>query len=579
MLSLAIPFYFNFLLGFVWCADTNSIRSWTFNHQRVSKNAHIIIQKIKGEGDIFLMIQNKNQFTVLSSSKYFICNGSIPLFNHISTHYVNTSILPQSFPINPNMGGGIFYFTLFNCLSSISVKRITFSFLNTWGRLPFEKYPLIYICWIESAFYIVLFILCLINSAKHTELRVTLHYLILGTVFIYTLSIIITSVLFTYANSRSDKGVDINQNIISILSSVLLCLRNFCLLALILFLVSGLSIVYEKISTSRVIMIISISAVFSVAEFLCDSYVSDNFSFGIYSLIYVIFIILYILYGALLLYLAYHSLNTLEAHLSLIYTANIDPNTTPTFRKLELLDRCRKCSIAILLFFVGSSMLYRMGVFYYFISYLIIEIAMSILISIVCWYCRLRYKMAATYCDDEEAYIVNETHNRSQNDQDTDDQLDTVPTVFQYNNDNNSNNKKHRNSKSPRNSRSQNQSQINNNDQQNNQSNDQSTDQTNLQQETGNTVSVLTNPYDLKNNINDIEDDRSLSSSLSTKSDSEISFESDVNNQSTNNNQNQNENSTQNERSNNSLKKWEYGMLLPPMPNEDFSQNQIHPTD
>lgn len=549
--------FFLFFFPFIYCASNGNIQAWTFKKERVSKNAEIIIHSIKGSGDFNLMIQNKAQHDTLTISKYFLCNSSTPIYQCMSLNPINKSELPQSFLINPNMGAGYYYFTIYNCISPMKIQRITFSFLNSWGRLPFEKYPLIFICWIESAFYLVLLILCLINSLKHTELRVLLHYLIVGTVFIFTLSTIISGVLYTYTNRKSNKVNDINQNAIWITSSILLCLRNFCLLMLILFLVSGLSIIYEIIKVSKILLILLLSALFTVSEFLCDSDVLNDISFSIYAIIYVIFIVLYILYSIFLINLSCHSMNTLEAHLVMIQDANIDPETTPTYRKIELLEHLRKCSIAILLFFVGSSILRRMGIFYYFISYLIIEIAMAILLSLVCWFCRLRYKMAATYYDDEEAYVAKETQNDSQISEYSDENSRRLKTVFKYQVSND-----HKNA---------NQSQLEN------RADGQFNGQRNLQNQTENLVSVLTNQYDIDNDNKDGEndnrdgenDDRSLSS--------ELSFEADADNQ--NQNQNENNANSQNGRSESSLIKWEYGMMLPPMPQEDFSQNQVHPTD
>ena len=591
---------FQILLGLTYSARTDEITAWTFNEQRVSKNAEIIIRSIDGYGDFYLMIQNTKQYKIFRAFNTFICNATQPAFDYISTYYIDTSNLPQNFPINPNMSGGIYHFTIYNCLSPIRITRITFSFLNTWGRLPFEKYPLLFICWIETGFYLVLFILCLINSLKHRELRVLLHYLILGTVFICTASTATSSLLFLYANDKNDRAKNINQSAISISASVLLCLRNFCLLMLSLFLVSGLSIVYERLKTKKVIMIISLSAIFTIVEFMIDSYISYSFSLGVYSLFFIFFIVLYILFTIFLVNLSSHSLNTLNAHIVMIYSANIDPETTPSYRKKELLETCKRCSIAILLIFVASSILYSVGVFYYFISYLLIAISMAVLVSIICWTCRLRYKMAATYCDDEDAYVINDGNNGN-NDQ----QQNFVQSQFQY----------QLQEQNPSTNQNANATEVvNANPYSSPYSNPVQSQNQGLQQKSSQIASSLMNADDEKD-----DDDMSLSSSNGFSEDNNNNTNTNKSNntntnKSNNTNTRNNENATANneinadigngniarnddtgnnindaENNNNNnnngggnqgnLIPWEYGMKLPPMPQEDFAQNQVHPTD
>ena len=348
---------------------------------------------------------------------------------------------------------------------------------------------------------------------------------------------------------------------------------SFCLLMLTLFLVSGLSIIYEKIKLFKVFLIIGMSALFALSEFFFNEYLSNTYSFIIYILISVFFIIIYILYSLLLFHLTYHSMNTIDAHMAMIYNSNIDPQTTPTFRKRKLLELCRKCSLSILLIFVLSSILYRMGAFYYFISFLIVEVAMAILLSIICWSCRLRYKMAATYCDDEEAYFVTDNQNQSQDQILIADQNQNIIT-FQYQYPTNPDQMQDQ----PQNN-SENQVIANSNGK--NEGKTKSQSQGQLDGQSQKIAASLTAQNDTDKVKED--DDLSLSSMHSINGGSDDGFESDktLRTQRGENGAKKGENNTSNENQSgeNTLRQWEYGMMLPPMPQEDFTQNQVHPKD
>lgn len=394
-------FFLLFLL-FPFISSLDYKDHWAFHHERVSSNAIIYIHEIDGKWDFNLMIQSQRQYNKYET---FTCKNNLPTMSYVSTSKINSTGFPQAFPIMS--GGGVYYFSIFNCNRSFIINSISFSFLNSWGRLPFSKYPCIYITAVESAFYLVLFVLFIINVCNHMNLLTRLHVLIGTTIGISFLSCILSASLLISTNRKDSDFVSIKQNAIYISSSVFLCFRNFCLLMLTLFLSSGLSIVYEKLEICTVFWIVFVSGLLGILGFLFDSDALSSWPSIFRPVAFMLFIMVFVLEILYLIRLSAAALATLNAHMEMIDSAGIDSNTTPTYRKRQLLSKLRIYSIVLQGFFFVSLLLYQSGAFLYFISYLIISFANALLLSFICWKCRLRKNMAASYYSPEDSNDIN----------------------------------------------------------------------------------------------------------------------------------------------------------------------------
>ena len=373
--------------------------SWAFNVQRVSSNSQLIIHKLEGDNETNVMVQTRSQYNSLQNFGFFFCedNRTIPIHDFVSIHYVNQT--PAYVPIEDS---GTYYFSLYSCGKNFTITRIVFGFHNSWGYLFFEFYPCIYISWIEVGFYLILFILLLINACRQRGIAILLNWIIIGSTGIQMVCCTVAATLYLLSNmNESSTGLQIAANVMS-------CVRTFILIVLSLFLASGLSIVYEKLPWQRIVFIIVSSAIFAVFEFLIENIATTGFSLLFEILVYLVYCILFILYAAAVYYLARKATETLSAHLVMIASYHIDPVTTPSFKKRDLLEMTKNCAICILFIVVLFSILFRIGLLYYFITFLVNAIAIAVCVGIISYQCRVRKAMSATYGDDEDAYVVDD---------------------------------------------------------------------------------------------------------------------------------------------------------------------------
>ena len=108
------------------------------------------------------------------------------------------------------------------------------------------------------------------------------------------------------------------------------------------------------------------------------------------------------------MYFSKIAIEALIINLEMIYNQGINPNTTPTFKKLKMLKFTRNSSITLFFFIVICYVLYFADVISFWIIYLVKMIFMLCLVGIICYKCRIRQAMSGIYGDDEDAYVVND---------------------------------------------------------------------------------------------------------------------------------------------------------------------------
>jgi len=98
----------------------------------------------------------------------------------------------------------------------------------------------------------------------------------------------------------------------------------------------------------------------------------------------------------------------LTEHMIMISIRGINPESTPTLRKIEMLSNFRNFGLVCFVFIMFSTMFYTYDEFSGWVSYLAASVfGLSIDISIA-YYCRLRNAMTTTYDEDADMYEVNE---------------------------------------------------------------------------------------------------------------------------------------------------------------------------
>lgn len=265
------------------------------------------------------------------------------------------------------------------------------------------------IYWFETLVYLIFIFLWTKNRCKHKLISVKMHTVIhiccsLHLAFAIAQSIILTIYEFRKPFHAVKTGIDIIE-----------CFKTFVLSCLSLFLASGLSIVFDKITPITYMMIFTSAGFFNVMSFVLSTTAEVYIPLWLSIILCIFYVGGYMYYFGLILYLERESLNALKTHLILIAERNIDPKTTPSYRKLKLLTFARNASISMFFVIVICFILYFSTIAPYWLVTGLQCIAMAILYGIVMYMCRIRNAMASTYFDDEDAYVVDDDDNEKQN--------------------------------------------------------------------------------------------------------------------------------------------------------------------
>jgi hypothetical protein len=102
------------------------------------------------------------------------------------------------------------------------------------------------------------------------------------------------------------------------------------------------------------------------------------------------------------------ALAILKAHKAMILARGIDPEHTPTQRKILMLRSVRTCGFLDFLFVSLSTMLYASGLIAPWVLDILCAILTALLYGLMTYRCRIRSKMTAIYGDDQAAYIVSD---------------------------------------------------------------------------------------------------------------------------------------------------------------------------
>lgn len=370
-----------------------------FATERVSDHSSITIVATKPELEEAqsILVQTKTQYREsFRDLRNLLCYVNNTPRGEFTYNFVLDQ-LPYTFDMEK---GGTYMFAIYNCTNTFEISSISYYFHNSWGYLPFGRYPVKFVTWIEVAFYAILLILWIINTIHHRKIVILIHYVILVNIIIQTAASAINGCVYHFINLNSEaRDLTIANNVIGFV-------RNFSLVLLSLLLAAGLSVVYEVLPWRKWAAIGAVSLLFAAAEFLIDSTFTEGFDILGSVLLIVLYFITYGLHVWAIYHYSLQALQTLQAHLVKCAAAHIDPVTTPSYKKIDILKFTRTAAICILLLFVLSSLCYRLGWFYYFITYIIVALFTAILYGIICWKLRIRNAMAATYGDEQDAYEI-----------------------------------------------------------------------------------------------------------------------------------------------------------------------------
>jgi hypothetical protein len=211
----------------------------------------------------------------------------------------------------------------------------------------------------------------------------------------------LVTALFYFKANRSE-----NVNGWVIAASIALCVRHFGLISLSLFLVAGLSIVYVVLPWTTVVKCLGIALAFVLVEFLCDSEIVIRVFAWWIIIAFLLFIGIFMIYSAMIANLADAAVAVLDAHLVMCMSIGVVPETTPSERKKEMLAAMRKFARLTMAVMAMSLVFHQLISYVHFLAYIILAISTFLLHCNICWVCRLRKAMAATYGESAEDYAV-----------------------------------------------------------------------------------------------------------------------------------------------------------------------------
>lgn len=285
-------------------------------------------------------------------------------------------------------------------------KTIYLSIVNRDGQFID---PIIGFCWFEMVVYLVYTILWTINTLHHLHIQILIHK-ILYFVLIYELVLsALNSICYTLMFKKP------NSLFLSYSVTIISLLMNTAILFYSSLLASGLSVVFESLSIGKYALIIISTIMFSLALFALECLTKYNFGFGFYIFLIIFFVIGYLFYFLLLMHLSKIAIEALLINLEMIEQRGINPNTTPTYKKLKMLKFTRNSSALLFFFIVVCYVLFFADVIPFWIIYCIKMIFMLSLIGIICYKCRIRQAMSGMYGDDEDAYAINDNGQDSNN--------------------------------------------------------------------------------------------------------------------------------------------------------------------
>lgn len=282
--------------------------------------------------------------------------------------------------------------------------------------------PVIGLSFFETIIYLIFAILWKVNSNHHPHIKVLLHKVLFGVLISEFILSLINSIVYTVMVSFPGNFA------LTVITTIIALLMNGAILFLSSFLATGVSIVFDTISPHRIALVSISSLLFAIALALIETLQRIEITDALYIIILVFFIISYILYFIILVYSAKVAIRALTLHMRIIAERGINPNSSPTFKKMKMLEFTRNFAVVTIFFIVLFYLLFFVNVLRFWIVYMIKVVFMVLIVAVICYRCRIRRAMAATYGDDDDVYAVNDD-----DEQDPENQRHARPTEIEQN--------------------------------------------------------------------------------------------------------------------------------------------------
>ena len=363
---------------------------------------------------VFTASQNFDLNLVISTEMFYDNNinnitcGKSNEPNIKFSQYTSIDSLPYSYEISSINEPYKIY--VYGCLSAFPDDfSIEFYFDNDWGYLNPELFPIMIISFIEALYYLIVLILWLINRHHHPLIVTKLNAIFVFVSAIMVIGSALGGLMLFFINTVVKFAVD--SLVLNIFSDIFKTCRFMALLVLTLYIASGVSIVHDSIELRFHIIIYAFSFLFSCVEFISSlsfSLIFETTSIAFIISLAVLLVLFYMIFAFIFTSWCTKAMRILGLHLYAIREAGIDPLTTPSYKKYEMLKKVRILALFLFVIELLSCIVYNSMNSSFWVVYLILSIIQAIVFGILCYLCRARRAMASTYFDDESAYIVSD---------------------------------------------------------------------------------------------------------------------------------------------------------------------------
>ena len=375
-----------------------------YGYIRTYNPSEFSIVSIEDTTPFYLLHLNEQQASAFRDegrSLVNVVNGIPTDIEYISLYNCTEADLSEktAFPIDFK---GRAYFVGVSYPFNRTLSDISVSVHESWGWLPLSQFPTMIVAFLETALYLILFTMTVVNRASHSNLSTKLNSAALLCVFIQFLFSFLFALILAILNESS-------YGAYTPIFTAFFGLRNIIVVSFALLLCYGLSLVTDNLTKCEYLLILFSSLLLTGSQCLLIQ-LSDVETAIYQDIIIVIFFIASITFYVIVFYKGIRSsLERLNGHLILCAEKGINPATVPTFKKIKFLTRFQILSYVLFLIMIISTTFFMVSAIPLCIPYLILSIATGIAFSFAIYYSWLRNSLSVEYADnDENMYIVDD---------------------------------------------------------------------------------------------------------------------------------------------------------------------------
>ena len=348
----------------------------------MSDNGIFMVNELHPETNLWLLFLTKKQRATFNDQTNNIieCDSAgKPIFQYKYIFSLNSA--PTNFSIDTEGNYSVF---ACSCTLVDQDLKLDASIRNFWPEN--NSRPIIIISYCEIGVYFVLLILWTKNWCSHPTLRTLIHLLIYGNLIVYFVTSLMNSIFYSVYEDLLFTDTFVVNDIFNGVS-------NYYTLWICYTFALGLSSTKESLTLFQTLVSLCACLVYSVPQILIGSSFSNTFNMTVLIAMTALFLIGYFLYFALFMISLRKTVGILQAHLVSIAKTGIDPNTTPSYRKMKMLKILAVLGLAVFLFQAISTLLSATEVLAKWPAFLIIHLLNAILVSAICYLCRIRKAM------------------------------------------------------------------------------------------------------------------------------------------------------------------------------------------